>query len=108
MSDLIDREALLETMKHRKEYYGRKSDPICLVEDAPSIPAPRWVRCEEDMPKEMKVVVTYGKGCVSFGYYMLLYDYDTDKEVCEWVDTHSNRMEVTHWMPLPEPPREDV
>ena len=68
--------------------------------------AERWVRCEDEMPKEMNVVVTYGKGRVSFGYCMFLYDADMEKDVCEWVDTHSNRMEVTHWMPLPEPPRE--
>lgn len=79
-----------------------------VVRDQPTIPAPRWVRCEEEMPKEMKVVVTYGKGRVSFGYCMFLYDADMEKDVCEWVDTHSNRMEVTHWMPLPEPPKEDA
>lgn len=36
---LIDADALLEQMKHRKEYVGRPSDPVCLVEDAPTIPA---------------------------------------------------------------------
>ena len=33
----IDAGALLEKMKHRKEYIGRPSDPVCLVEDAPTI-----------------------------------------------------------------------
>lgn len=33
----IDGDALLKQMKHRKEYVGRLSDPVCLVEDAPTI-----------------------------------------------------------------------
>lgn len=36
---LIDADALLERMKHRKYYIGRPSDPDCLVEDAPTIDA---------------------------------------------------------------------
>lgn len=39
MSRLIDADALLEQMKHRKEYVGRPSDPVCLVEDAPTVDA---------------------------------------------------------------------
>lgn len=35
----IDADALLEQMKHRKEYIGRPSDPVCLVEDAPTVDA---------------------------------------------------------------------
>ncbi len=37
MPRLIDGDALLEQMKHRKEYVGRPSDPVCLVEDAPTV-----------------------------------------------------------------------
>lgn len=33
---LTDADALLEQMKHRKNYVGRPSDPVCLVEDAPT------------------------------------------------------------------------
>lgn len=36
---MIDGDALMEKMKHRKEYVGRPSDPLCLVEDAPTIDA---------------------------------------------------------------------
>lgn len=36
---LVDADALLEQMKHRKEYIGRPSDPVCLVEDAPTVDA---------------------------------------------------------------------
>lgn len=34
---LIDGDTLLEQMKHRRDYVGRPSDPVCLVEDAPTV-----------------------------------------------------------------------
>ena len=45
---LIDADVLLEQMKHRKDYVGRPSDAVCLVEDAPTIEAEpirrgRWI-----------------------------------------------------------------
>lgn len=36
---LIDADILLKQMKHRKEYIGRPSDPVCLVEDASTVDA---------------------------------------------------------------------
>lgn len=35
----IDADALMEKMKHRWERFGRESDCICLIEDAPTIEA---------------------------------------------------------------------
>lgn len=45
---LIDADVLLEQMKHRRDYVGRPSDAVCLVEDAPTIEAEpvkrrRWI-----------------------------------------------------------------
>ena len=34
---LIDADVLLEKMKTRRNYIGRSSDPVCLVEDAPIV-----------------------------------------------------------------------
>ena len=36
---LIDADALLAQMTQRKWYVGRPSDPVCLVEDAPTVDA---------------------------------------------------------------------
>ena len=36
---MIDADELLQAMKKRKDYVGRSSDPVCLVEDAPTIDA---------------------------------------------------------------------
>ena len=43
----IDADALIEAMKERKGYIGRPSDPVCLVEDAPTIDAIPVVRCRD-------------------------------------------------------------
>ena len=43
----IDADALLEKMKRRWERFGRESDCICLIEDAPTIDAVPVVRCEK-------------------------------------------------------------
>lgn len=110
MSDLIDREALLEAMKHRKEYYGRKSDPICLVEDAPSIPAPRWVRCDSGELPEI------GKRVLLSAYGDIVIVTRTENEISQgrryWKeegDGYWYRIEDDYyWMPIPEPPKEGV
>ena len=54
---LGDLDALLEKMKRRKDYIGRPSDPVCLVEDAPTIDAVpvvhgRWIKMTGMMPPE--------------------------------------------------------
>ena len=40
----IDADILLEQMKTRRNYIGRRSDDVCLVEDAPTIDV-RPVKC---------------------------------------------------------------
>jgi hypothetical protein len=37
MMRLIDADKLLEKMEHRRDYVGRLSDPVCLIEDAPTV-----------------------------------------------------------------------
>ena len=44
---LIDADALMEKMKHRWERFGRESDCICLIEDAPTIEAVPVVLCRK-------------------------------------------------------------
>ena len=43
----IDADALLEKMKRRWERFGRESDCICLIEDAPTIDAVPVVFCND-------------------------------------------------------------
>ena len=60
MSDLIDREAALQAIKCSE--LGMEYDAI---EALPTIPAPRWVRCEERLPsRKNKVIIVDGFGQV--------------------------------------------
>lgn len=96
---LIDADALLEKMKHRREYVGRPSDPVCLVEDAPTVDG--WVSVTDRLPEENGIYLV----CVALGY-MDFYTW-SDKI---WFSSAFNVCDdgfVTHWMSLPEPPKED-
>lgn len=63
-----------------------------------------WIKCSKRMPENHVDVLVYSKGgCMSMAwhsesmhrYYITDSDYSYDEDV------------ITHWMPLPEPPKED-
>lgn len=57
---------------------------------------PRWIPVTERLPKEMEtVLVTDGK---NVGWSFCVNDYGTMEFYSPW--------KITHWMPLPEPPKE--
>ena len=43
----VAKEELLEAMKKRKDFIGRPSDPVCIVEDAPTVDAVPVVHCSD-------------------------------------------------------------
>lgn len=57
---------------------------------------PKWISVEERLPEPGKWVLAY---CGSYANWFVL------NKWCgtEWLHV----MPVTHWMPLPEPPKED-
>lgn len=57
-----------------------------------------WIKCSERMPEELEdVLVTDGRSVeVMYLNFGLWYVTSTDSAICG--------DEVTHWMPLPEPP----
>ena len=73
-----------------------------ILEQALDIVKPGWIPVSQDLPKKPKpnlrrgwYLVALESGCVmSLGF-----EYDGEK----WFNTASP---VTHWMPLPEPPKE--
>lgn len=109
---LIDADVLLEQMKHRRDYVGRPSDPVCLVEDAPTVSG--WVSVKDRMPEERHgrfegemesdFVLCCAKSeeetFIDMGYTV------NGEWECE-SGYPKDYCEVTHWMPLPEPPKED-
>ena len=101
---LIDADALMPNA----EYKG-KNDFVSAqdIANAPTIPAPRWVRCEERLPEKGKWVLA-----ISTFEKVTLYNIATvDAGGTWWTTSPKDIMReiycVTHWMPI-EPPKEDA
>ena len=72
---------------------------------------PKWISVEERLPEPYRKVLALREGFPDTGRYICALDSTT-----LWIDdtlvwngdlkTWKNR--VTHWMPLPEPPKEEV
>ena len=67
--------------------------------------APRWISVEERLPEDQRDILTVnGHGLIRI---MGLYHKHGDK----WSWVHDERIkhynDITHWMPMPEPPEED-
>ena len=61
-----------------------------------------WIPVTERLPEDGEdVILTDGKN-VSFGYSHNLFS------GMEWYIPHGRVGKVTHWMPLPEPPKEEA
>ena len=110
MSELIDREALLDECLNHYEVGNIEQnctmDWICkTVRNFPA--APRWVRCEERLPDDTfkQVLITDG---THFGlaYCLDLGVYGVKWRKTNWMSIGGLfRGKITHWMPI-EPPKE--
>jgi len=74
----------------------------------------KWIKVEDRMPDKRKAVLVYAPG-MNEPICMMYYDPDSDSaDLGEWVSEPSgpgrggwysmSANDVTHWMPLPEPP----
>lgn len=99
---LIDADALLKKRAPAKKYDGEMwVVGQGYIMDAPSVAVPEWVSVKERMPEPDKEVLVCtqsknGSRNVDKGYVL----------GGRWV--HRGTAEVTHWMPLPQPPKEDT
>lgn len=75
-----------------------------------------WVSVEERLPNKInnKVLVYCKNGYIGFGHYENFrgvedwYNIESGKPFREWDLEDCETYEVTHWMPLPEPPEVEV
>jgi hypothetical protein len=62
-----------------------------------------WISVDERLPERNEIVLTTDRGVVTLGSYNTMF--------LEWwtfqVDWMAYSADVTHWMPLPEPPVKD-
>ena len=122
MSDLIKRDDALHIVDVARDEHPYKvpglfvtyseynqgwSDAVDFImsrmEKADPVPAaPRWVRCEERLPDVAEKVVAFAEGQIITAWRTFFSEpigkWDTNDAV--FVDN------ITHWMPLPEPPKE--
>ena len=81
-----------------------KNAPITICKEEPSIElVQEWISVKDRLPEEAADIIVYTtKKRIAFGY---LYDGHFRDEEHE-IMANWNIGEVTHWMPLPEPPKE--
>ncbi len=73
-----------------------------------------WNSVKDRLPKSLanKVIVHCKNGYVGFGHYedckgaQTWYNLESQEPFSAW-DYEEGDYEVTHWMPLPEPPKEE-
>ena len=121
MDDLISRKALMKKIAHhtvhdsmscvtfeRSTVYEMvKGDMFGLVKDAPAVAAmPRWISVEERLPKG-NVLAVNDRGTMHIGHVEYYKNGGFKVCICEDYDSSISISNVTHWMPLPEPPKED-
>ena len=118
MDDLVSRQAAIDIIEQELDG-GTPYDIPSKIEHMPS--APQWIPCSERLPKDddKYLVVTiepfgeveiahfardlYKLNSTEFPRYKGIssfYQYDAEYE-------EHNLIPVTHWMPLPEPPRSE-
>ena len=107
MSELIDRQALenwLRTECYGTDTYDDKEYVIGrLREELPTIPAPRWARCEDELPDDGEwAIFTNGKVVTVERFKLDAYNHFFPAS--QWFDFE----DAIAWMPLHEPPKEDA
>lgn len=117
MNDLISRSAVLDLAYCAiKPTHDNPSVRVVVdVDDIERLPAidavPRWISVEERLPEKLngnyqlyltKEVIGFGGECIHIGRFKI-YKFDGRRT---FFDGSIFRDDITHWMPLPEPPEE--
>lgn len=79
------------------------ADALALIEQH-EVQAPRWISVKERMPEDQRNVLTVN----GHGYIRIMGFWG--RRGARWIWLHLGRLmnynDITHWMPLPEPPEE--
>ena len=102
MTDFISRNALIEDLKWLKSVVNESSknevqDFIDRVDSFPS--AEVWIPVSGRLPEQYETVIGWD------GHFMGEVEHNGEEFV--WIDDDgwNNIAEITHWMPMPEPPK---
>lgn len=96
--DNADVNATVSEVEYWSGVIGTFNEAMCVLADAPTVGG--WVSVKDGLPEDTKQKIVFHKRGVSFAYFSGNY----------WWSSIGGRHSldtVTHWMPLPEPPKED-
>ena len=109
MAEYISREITLDAIRELSQRYNDESlamfayDIVTKIPNADVQPVNQWISCKDKMPEHgVNVLIYTGNSMISLAWY------DKDMEyfyICD-SDYKYNPLDVTHWQPLPEPPKE--
>lgn len=101
MSRLIDANALIGEL-HKTYLYDDNARKVIYrkIEEQPTICG--WISVKDRLPERNGIYLAYD------GEYISTVEYEKGRPDSEWTDDYEGYLDllVTHWMPLPEPPKE--
>lgn len=102
MPRLIDADALKEEMDMEWCPDMTVSEIWYVIDCAPTVGG--WVSVNDRLPEIGKVVLAFGTRSATTGMFRGTMINRLDV----WMWKHNTSKKVTHWMPLPEPPKEET
>lgn len=111
MARLIDADALIKVAEAKKfaiadnthpyeairiqgKYFREAIDDAPTVDAVPVVPG-RWIPVSERLPEQGQEVIVYDGGVLKPKVFCYLF----------WNKDYNSWARITHWMPLPEPPK---
>ena len=91
MNDLISRKELLA--EYDRVHIGEPGKARKLIEDAPAVS--EWIPVSERLPEQGQEVIVYSGGVLKPTVFASQF----------WNKHYDSWARITHWMPLPEPPK---
>ena len=119
-NDLISRSALLEDISESVVFSGRSGETSAemrgahkvtdRIKVAPSIEQPTWISVDERLPETIacSAGTAYSEAVIVFttGNEAMIAIFDGEDFLSDGIDYwDAEHDEVTHWMPLPQPPK---
>lgn len=96
----VDRDELIKALRYDRDQYTKGYHEG--MERGIEISSPTWIPVTERLPeKDGTFITAYSKGGVSQNWYMTFHHGGG-----KWYQNSEDTGEVTHWMPLPEPPKD--
>ena len=95
--EMIDALDYIQQLEHK---IGELTEKVALLEAA----QPKWISVEERLPDVGEKVMVCGvKNGMQVGTFRMITRYGKNRR---WWWKNDTILEVTHWMPMPEPPKE--